>query len=308
MKQLNTILISIAKSFAYVLGGFLAILVYKAAAYYLVGISIRGKAFWPIVDSVLASIVTAAYLYAIVYMHRGQGRERTGIALLNPWLRHFILGIGTGAIMSTAAWSILVAINGFHVTIAPFSLSRYAGLCVYALTMCFASIWEETLFRGVAAFTGRKAGKISCAVIVSFAFSIYKMAEGVDFSSFTIFFRKFDILAAISYYFFSLICFELTWITGSIWSAAGFNGAFYTVSRVIYGISLEGSKMPGVLSSDPSGISALITGNELGMISSLTCAAIFMVGFIFLWILYRNPKRADEPLADWLMYGSWMPE
>lgn len=304
MKQLKTVLIATAKCAGFYAGGMLLMRIWSLMAAALAPESIESAVWWPVAESAGKAAAIIAYYYFVVRLSRGKGREKTGIAMKSPWFRHYALGVGLSAILVTLMWSVLVAIVGYEVEISSLTLQKIVELAVYVPEMALMALCQECLYRGVAAFSGRKAGKIFCALLISCFFAFAHAVESV--AGFSFYFREMGIPAYASLFLFSLICFELTWITGSLWSAAGFHSTFYAFSRVIYGIDINGQGESGLLTSSVTQISDLLTGGSRGLVSSYICVILLAIGFLMLWILYRNPNRSDEPLANWMIYGDWV--
>jgi len=304
MIQLKKVFFATARALCFLGAVLILIWVYKALLKTVVPIELLGAPYWPIAENFGAAVLIAFFYWIVVRAYRKEGRERTGFAPTGSWLRHYALGCGSGAILVTVLWSVLVAIEGLQVKISPFSLPRLISLGVYIPQIALYSFWQELVYRGLGAFVCRKAGRVYAAALISVFYTM--MASVAAFRDFEVTFKSMAFPALVSIYLFSLICFELTWVTGSLWSSAGFHGAFYGFSRVLYGISLDGEESAGLLTSQTGKIGDILTGGGHGLLASYICVILLAIGFLFLWILYRNPNKADEPLADWMMDGEWL--
>ena len=191
--------------------------------------------------------------------------------------RHVLIGISVGLAAMIAIAASLWLAGGLR--IRPGDLSGHAAgfAVIWALGYAGTALFEETVFRGyVLKRLTEAAGFPLAACVTSLLFGLAHMSSGFDAG-----------LALVNAVLVGGILALSVRLTGSLWWAIGFHGAWDWAESYLLGAADSGLRAQGaLLQSDPTG-AILLSGGGSGPEGSLLT---FTVGLVALVILVRRVR------------------
>jgi len=229
------------------------------------------------------------YYYIVIKLLGKKEKARTGLAIKGLSCKYFLTGLGLGTACIIIIWFFIFLFGGYSIKMNELNGDTYSAVLNLLVQMLLAGFSEEVLSRGFMAFAGYKGGKLFSAIFISLIFSLMHGAE------------TFNIFSVVSLFLFSIVCFQLTWISGSLWPAIGFHAAWNFIMGGIFGVSISGMKAAGIFISEYSTANYL-NGGWHGLEGSFVCTLFLGVVIFCLWrFLIRIKKINHTPFAEWLI-------
>jgi uncharacterized protein len=239
--------------------------------------SIKDSRFYGIIFTGVVLVFTIGYHFLVLKIFGRKDKLKNGLELDKKWFIHFISSIGFAAILILAIWFLAVVFHGFNVQRNELNYGIISSIIILFIRMLLVGFQEEIITRGTLAYVGKSGGKWFPAIIISLLFSVTHGAETIN----AIFY--------LNLFLFSILVFQLTWISGNIWPAAGFHFSWNFVMGGVFGVSISGTEASGILISVPNNSKEYINGGIYGLEGSIFCTLILML--MILLMIYIQKKR-----------------
>jgi membrane protease YdiL (CAAX protease family) len=223
-------------------------------------------------------IAFAVVLAATVLMGRVERRSWRDFGLRDGnAARHVLIGAGVGLAAMIAVAAALWLTGGLEIRPGDVSGDAPGFAAIWALGFLGTALFEETLFRGyVLKRSSEAAGFPVASCGTSLLFGLAHLSSGFDAG-----------LALVNAVLVGGILALSIRLTGSLWWAIGFHGAWDWVESYLLGAADSGLRAQGaLLRSDPAG-PGLLSGGGSGPEGSLLT---FVVGLVVLVLLVRRVR------------------
>jgi membrane protease YdiL (CAAX protease family) len=242
--------------------------------------SFKDTKFYGIIGGGIVLLFTMGYHILILKIFGKKDKPKHGLEFDKKWFVHFISSIGFAAILMLVIWGFAIVFRGFNVRANELNWEVVSLIIVLFIQMLFTGFQEEIITRGSLAYVGKSGGKYFSAIIISILFSFTHGAE------------TFNIIFYLNLFLFSIIVFQLTWITGNIWSAVGFHFSWNFVMGGILGVAISGVNVKGILVSDLVNSKELINGGIYGLEGSIFCTVVLVIMvFLLFYIHWKKEKN-----------------
>ena len=250
--------------------------------------SFRNSNIWGIIGTGILTLTTIGYHFLVLKIFGNKEKPKYGFALENRWFKHFIISIGIGTICITIIWALIVLFNGYTVKLNEFSNEELNYILVFFGVMLLIGFQEEITTRGYMAYAGKTGSKWLSLIIISIIFTISHSTDTIN------------IIFYVNLFLWSIIAFQLTWITGDLWSAIGFHFSWNMIMGCIFGVSVSGKTSIGILVSEYK-VGNFINGGEIGLEGSIICTIILLAMFGLLsYVLKKGKYLNNKSNVIWL--------
>jgi membrane protease YdiL (CAAX protease family) len=196
-------------------------------------------------------LFTIGYHFLILKLFGKKDKPKHGFELERGYFTHFIASIGFAAICIVIIWFLGVVFHGFTIQLNELNGATIFLIVLLLVRMLFTGFQEEIIIRGTLAYMGKTGGKWFSAIIISLLFTFTHGASPMN------------ILFHVNLFLFSIAAFQLTWIFGNLWSAAGFHFAWNFVMGGILGVPISGTKVTGLIISNVDSSKGYINGGDI---------------------------------------------
>ena len=222
----------------------------------------------------------AILLFAFLWQKR---KPRTLGFVKKNAVRDYVIGLGAGFVMFTAAVGICLATGALSLKAA--TNVNYLLICVYAIGWIFQGMAEEVMCRGFFLVSIARKNNLVIAILGnSIAFAALHLGnDGIG------------ILPLINLTLFG-ICASVFFIkTGNIWLVSAMHSIWNAVQGNLYGILVSGGDTgPTILNATINTGKSLINGGDFGLEGGLAVTIVLIITtFVGLLIPSANGKKAE---------------
>ncbi len=160
----------------------------------------------------------------------------------------------------------------------------------YTFVFLFQAFGEEVMYRGAFMVSAARKSPVWAAVLVSSAWFSWHHHNAAGYG----------VVAFINLTLFGVLCCMTVLLTGRIWMATAFHGAWNMVQGKVLGVAVSGNlpnPIATLLVSVVKG-NELVSGGDMGLEGSI-CATMLLAACIALLIAwYVRKHRAAEPMDE----------
>jgi len=274
---MKTKLIALAKIICVYAGYLFLVLVATFIVIKNLPTSIKDSRFYGIIFTGVVLVFTIGYHFLALKIFGREDKPKNGFELNKGWFIHFISSAGFAAILMLAIWLLAVVFRGFNVQRNELNWEIIFSIIIIFIRMLLVGFQEEIITRGTLAYVGKSGGKWFSAIIISLLFSVTHGVETIN------------VIFYLNLFLFSIIVFQLTWISRNIWPAVGFHFSWNFVMGGVFGVSISGTEASGILISVLNNSKEYINGGIFGLEGSIFCTLILML--MILLMIYIQKKR-----------------